>query len=185
VGDAIAALARLLAKGHDATLTLAGAGGDGLPARAEALGVADRVRFAGVVATTEIDALMRGADVVLVPSRPEYPEGFPLVVDHALRARTPIVASDHPALTRSLHHRQNAMVFPAGDESGLAACVEEVLTDGELYARISSVAEHTLQGLRVPLEWAELIEAWLCDTPEDRRRLAAQALAPGRDLAAA
>jgi glycosyltransferase involved in cell wall biosynthesis len=107
------------------------------------------------------------------------------VVDHALRARTPIVASDHPALTRSLHHRRNAMVFPAGDASGLAACVEEVLTDGELYARISAVAEHTLQGLRVPLEWAELIEAWLSDTPEDRRRLAAQALAPRRDLAAA
>jgi hypothetical protein len=77
------------------------------------------------------------------------------------------------------------MVFPAGDASGLAACVEEVLTDGELYARISSVAEDTLQGLQVPLEWAELIEAWLSDTPEDRRRVAAHALAPGRDLAAA
>jgi glycosyltransferase involved in cell wall biosynthesis len=185
VGDAIAALPLLLARGHDARLTVAGAGDGAFAAQARALGVEAAVHFAGLVPATEIEALMRDADVVLLPSRPEYPEGFPLVADHALSARTPIAASDHPALTPRLHHRENAMVFPAGDPARLAACVEELLTDGELYARISSAAEQTLLGLRVDLEWGELIEAWLSDAPEDRSRLAAQALAPASDLAPA
>lgn len=72
---AIRALARIAARYPEARLSLAGAPMDedfaaGLPALASALGVSHRVSSLGQV--EDVDALLRGADCVLAPSRGDW-----------------------------------------------------------------------------------------------------------------
>ena len=68
----------------------------------EQLQIKDCVEFLGIVPTQTLEPLMRESDLVLVTSRHEYTEGFPLTIQHALRTRTPIVASDLQGATMKL-----------------------------------------------------------------------------------
>lgn len=81
----------------DVTLELVGDGAlrEGLAARARALGVGDRVTFAGQVGRDALADRMRRAAVVAVPSRGE---GFGLVAAEALLCGTPVVARDDAGL---------------------------------------------------------------------------------------
>ena len=75
--------------------------------RAAALGLGQRVRFAGLVPNEDVPAAMRRADAVVIPSRHDYPEGLPLTIYEALAARTPIIASDHPMFRGALVHEEH------------------------------------------------------------------------------
>lgn len=83
--EAIRALRLLRDGGLDATLTIAG-GGDvaGFEAQWRELGLAEAVHFSGVLPNEQVIPVMRQHDVVLVTSRPDYPEGFPLTITEAL-----------------------------------------------------------------------------------------------------
>lgn len=178
VGDVLAAVARLTAKQVPVRLTLVGSDSSNFAAQTIAkLGIEDHVELLGTVSNSEIEPLMHEMDLVLVPSRHNYTEGFPLVIHHALRACTPIVASNHPMFRHYLQHRVNAMIFPAGKPAAMAKCIETVLTDARLYQQISSVSHQTWQQLRLPVKWADLLHHWLQQTPDDRQWLAAHTLA--------
>jgi glycosyltransferase involved in cell wall biosynthesis len=114
---------------------------------------------------------MHQADIVLVPSQHHYVEGFPLVIQHALRSRTPLVVSNHPMFLDYLHHGSNAMIFPAGNASALASCVAELLTHPDLYTHLSTQSHNTWKQLRLPVKWADLIERWVQGTESDRQWL--------------
>ena len=58
---------------------------------------------------------LAAATLVCVPSRHEFPEGFPQTLTEALAARTPVVASDHPVFTRVLRDGEGVRYFPAGN----------------------------------------------------------------------
>ncbi|HEY9643447.1 MAG TPA: glycosyltransferase family 4 protein [Coleofasciculaceae cyanobacterium] len=172
VGDILAAVAQLKAKKISVRLQLVGRDTAHIFARqAEALGISDQVEFLGIIPNQSIEPLMREADVVVVPSQHKYPEGFPLVIHHALRSRTPIVASDHPMFRNSLSHRSSAMIFPAGSSKALASCVEQLLFDKDLYYSISSRSYETWQKLRLPVKWADILDRWLSHSAEDQRWL--------------
>ncbi len=64
--------------------------------RVEQLQIKDFVEVLGLVQSQAVEHLMRESDLVLVTSRHEYLEGFALTIEHALRNRTPILASDRP-----------------------------------------------------------------------------------------
>lgn len=158
VWDAVEAVHLLNRSGTSIVLDLIGNGPeiDSLNAR----GGAD-INVVGPRPNAEIVQRMHDADVVLVPSRHAYPEGFPLTIYEALASRTPIVASDHPMFVDQLENDVSAILFPAGDVKALAAAVERVLSNPTCYNRLSTNAHQTWQRLQVPAKWRDFLVAWL------------------------
>lgn len=172
VGDVLEALAKLRSKKLPISLKIAGRDeNDYFYNKARQLEIEDCVEFLGLVPNKNVLPLMREADVVLVPSRHEYPEGFPLAITHALCARTPIIASDHPMFLNNLKDRKSAIIFPASNALVLAACIEELLDNPELYWSLSVTSFEAWERLQIPVKWGEMIKRWIDDTPEDQQWL--------------
>ena len=180
VGDILEAVAKLRERNISVHLKMAGKGEEELFCkRVEELQIKDSVKFLGMIATSTLEDKMREADVVLVTSRHEYPEGFPLTIQHALRTRTPIVASDHPMFKTHLKHGVNSMIFEAGNSLALAECLEKLISDPPLYHNLSVTSHSTWYELRLSVKWAELIDRWLDDSPESKQWLFEKRLASG------
>ena len=178
VGDILEAVAKLRERNISVHLKMAGKGEEEFfSQRVEQLQIKDSVEFLGIVPTQDLEPLMRESDLVLVTSRHEYPEGFPLTIQHALRTRTPIVASDHPMFKTHLKHGVNSMIFEAGNSLALAECIEKVISDSALYHNLSVASHSTWHELRLPVKWAELIDRWLDDSPESKQWLFEKRLA--------
>jgi glycosyltransferase involved in cell wall biosynthesis len=137
------------------------------------------VRFAGLVPNEDVPVAMREADAVVIPSRHEYPEGLPLTIYEALAARTPIIASDHPMFRGALNQEQSALVFSAGDAEALAAAIERLSEDQQLYAQLSANSEAAWTALQLPVSWGSLLEKWLSGSAEDQDWLRAHRLPSG------
>lgn len=133
-GVLIDAAARWQSHDPAPVLAIAGEGplaGD-LGAQARAAGVP--VRFLG--RRGDVPALMAAADVVVVPS---LWEGQPLVLQEALRAGRPVVASrvgGIPDLTGEV----GALLVPPGDATALAGAVLTILGDRAAAARLTAAA---------------------------------------------
>ena len=110
-----------------------------LGARAGAMGVS--MRFLGRRA--DIPALMAAADVVVVPSRWD---GQPLVVQEALRAGRPVVASRVGGIP-GLTGEDGALLVPPGDAAALASAVFTVLGDRAAAARLEAAATERARAL--------------------------------------
>ena len=89
------ALARVRARRRDALLLVAGTGESqpDLQARAARLGLADAVRFLGLVPNDEVAELQGAADLFVLSS---VLEATPTVVLEALACGTPVVSTDNP-----------------------------------------------------------------------------------------
>lgn len=178
VGDLIDAVALLRKDGFPIRATIVGNDADGFArTRISQHGLQDHISLPGLIPNHEVEPFMRQNDVVVVPSRPEYPEGFPLVIHHGLRSRTPIVASNHPVFLLHLKDEVGALLFPAGDASALAGAFRRVLTERELYANLSKQAHDTWRQMRLPVKWRDIIEHWVKGAPEDRSWLEQNTLA--------
>ncbi|WNZ21483.1 glycosyltransferase [Leptolyngbya sp. NK1-12] len=180
VGDALEAVALLRSKNVPVTLKLAGKGDlEVFQQKAATLNITDAVEFLGLVDNKSIIPLMRSADLVLVPSRHDYPEGFPLTIYEALCSRTPIVASDHPMFVRQLRHRVNAMLFPAGQPQAIAGQIEAIFSDAALYSQISEATAATWHQLQLPVKMGDLLARWVNTTPENQQWLYQHRLTSG------
>ncbi|MGK7911988.1 MAG: glycosyltransferase [Synechococcus sp.] len=178
VGDLIQAIARLKAKHLSVNLAVAGRGNQSLfENMARSLNVTDRVTFLGLIEHSSVLERMRHSDVVAIPSRHEYPEGFPLTIYEALNSRTPPIASDHPMFRTILHHRHNALIFPAGNSDAIADCIQIAISQPDLYKQLSQASHRTWQTLQLPVSWGEFIQTWLDETEDGRQWLARYSLA--------
>jgi glycosyltransferase involved in cell wall biosynthesis len=132
-------------------LVLAGQGplDQALRAQADATGI--RMRFLGQ--RGDVPALLAGADVVVVPS---VWEGQPLIVQEALRAGRPLVASRTGGIP-DLTGDDAAVLVPPGDAAALAGAVLSVLDDPVLAAKLSAAAFARAAGL--PSEQAAVAAA--------------------------
>ncbi|MFQ4136196.1 glycosyltransferase [Nodosilinea sp. PGN35] len=183
VGDLLKAIKVLKDKALPIHLDLVGSDDSGFAKKMiSQLGIEDCVKPVGFVPNHAVEPLMNQADLVVVPSRHRYPEGFPLVIHHALRACTPIVASDHPMFEGYLRHGVNAMIFPEGNSLALSTCVERVLTNAELYESISRSSHPTWCQLRLPVKWADLAHRWISQTEDDQQWLACHSLVSSKKL---
>ena len=181
VGDVLDALAQLRAKNFPVKLQIAGRGEmDVFHQKVKQLQIEDDVEFLGLVPNNKVVHLMREADIVLIPSRHDYPEGFPLTIYEALCSRTPIVASDHPMFQNNLKHGVNAMVFPASNSIALSECIEKLLSAPELYQSLSIASSDAWNRLQIPVKWADMINRWLDDSPENQQWLFEHRLSSGR-----
>jgi glycosyltransferase involved in cell wall biosynthesis len=184
VGDLIRAIALLRQQGIEVHCSLAGLGDiDAMQALGSALGVSDLLSFLRIIGNTEAFNMMVAADLVAVPSRTEYTEGFPLTMFEAIASRTPIVCSDHPMFRDLMIDGRNASTFPAANHQALAAAVKRTLTDPLLYSTLSANAEKTWVALQGPADWRTLMFKWIVEgssSPWIRERMLS-AVSPSRE----
>lgn len=138
LGDAVAALGELPC----ARLTIVGPG-DTTPLRerAERLGVADRVRFAGPHA--EVAPFYDRADAVLFPVVWEEPWG--LVPLEAMGHGVPVVATGRGGSGEYLRDGENALLHAPADPVALAAAVRRLAGDDALRERLRSAGRATAE----------------------------------------
>lgn len=181
VGDILESIANLRAKKLSVSLKVAGKGDtEYFINKAKQLQIEDCVEFLGLVPNRDVVDLMRKADLVLIPSRHEYPEGFPMTIYEALCSRTPIIASDHPMFQNNLKHGINAMIFPATNSITLSACIEKLLSDSALYHSLSVASYDAWKRLQIPVKWADMINRWMDDSDENQHWLFEHQLSSGR-----
>jgi glycosyltransferase involved in cell wall biosynthesis len=130
----LAAAARWQSRDPCPVIGLAGTGPLDQVLRAEADAGGIRMRFLGH--REDVPALLAAADVVVVPS---LWEGQPLIVQEALRAGRPLVASRVGGIP-DLTGRDGAVLVPPGDAAALANAVLSVLDDPALAAKLGAAA---------------------------------------------
>jgi len=122
----------------EATLTVAGSGPatvlDELRDRAEHLGVADRVTFAGPVARPDLPALYERHDAVVFPVVWEEPWG--LVPLEAMALGRPVTASGRGGSSEYLRDGENCLLHVPGDAGSLAETVRRLAGDEALRRRL-------------------------------------------------
>jgi glycosyltransferase involved in cell wall biosynthesis len=181
VGDLLRAMVRLQQSGSNIRLSLAGRDTDGaMAALAKSLNVDNLVDFLGQVPNEDVPRAMREADLVVIPSRHEYPEGLPLTIYEALSARTPIVASDHPMFQEALVDGESAVIYPAGDVDRLVKAIGRLLCDASLYAELSARSEEAWKRIQLPVTMGALMEAWIADDPAHTHWIKDHCLHSGR-----
>ncbi len=109
------------------------------------------VRFLGP--RRDVPALLGAADVVVVPSTWE---GQPLIVQEALRAGRPLVATRVGGIA-DLTGDDGAVLVPPGDPVALATAVTRILDDPEAAARLAAAAR--ARAALLPTETAAVDQA--------------------------
>jgi len=122
----------------DAVLWLAGSGPeeDELRRLAEAMGVADRVRWLGW--RQDMAALYRACDLFVCPSRQE-PLGN--VVIEALAHGVPVIATDTAGPSTLIQHGETGLLVPVEDYGALASAIETLLSDPASAAAMKAAGE--------------------------------------------
>lgn len=118
----------------DCHLWIAGSGPEetALKTLARELGVQDRAKFLGW--RTDRGALLRAADICLLPSR--Y-EPFGTVILDAWSTATPFVACESDGPKATIRSGENGMLVPADNPPALAGAVRAVLDNPDLRHRIA------------------------------------------------
>jgi glycosyltransferase involved in cell wall biosynthesis len=143
-----------------AQLQLLGRGDDKYKAHIEQLaaelGVADRLT-AGAVPRREMAAHYGDADVLLFPV--EWDEPFGLTPVEAMACGTPVIATGRGGSGEFLADGVNCLLFPEGDDAGLAAAVTRLAGDVDLRRQLVAGGLRTATELGVD-RLAEVLEAW-------------------------
>jgi glycosyltransferase involved in cell wall biosynthesis len=102
---------------------------------ADALGVADRVRFVGSVDHLDMPSIYHAADIVLMPSRAA--EAFPLVALEASASSLPVIASDGPGIRAIVRLETGFVVDPSGTDQ-FANMASVLYSDAALRSRLGA-----------------------------------------------
>jgi glycosyltransferase involved in cell wall biosynthesis len=134
----VEAVGELRRSGVDCRVALVG---DGplratLEARANELGVADRIQFVGHVRDPE--AWLAKAAVVV---RASYTEGLSLAVIEAMAAGRCNIVSDIAPNRELIKDGSNGLLFSCGDAIDLARAIRAAVTDGDLRERLARQAQ--------------------------------------------
>lgn len=97
-------------------------------ARANRLGIRNRVVFTGRVSDDDLPDYYRMADVAVLPSV-TMGEAFGLVLIEALACGIPVIASDLPGVRTVVNHPGDGLLVPPGDPGALAAAIRHILAD--------------------------------------------------------
>lgn len=150
----IAAMPKILEGYHDTKLVIAGKGGmiDELKAQAEALGISQKVYFAGYLSGKDVQKMYKAADISVFPST--Y-EPFGIVALEAMLAENPVVVSDIGGLNEIVEHKQNGMKSYAGNPNSIADSILELLYDHKLCAEITKKAKNKV---RNEYNWSKIAQ---------------------------
>ena len=141
----------------------------GLEALAASLGVAARVRFAGLLAPEAVPAAVAGFDIAVQPRVVEY--ASPLKLFDYMAAGRAIVAPDQPNVREVLEHERTALLFDPADEGAMVTAIARLLGDAALRRRLGAAARAELE--RRDYTWrgnAARIVAWAYEMGAGNRR---------------
>jgi glycosyltransferase involved in cell wall biosynthesis len=121
----------LLADDDSLTLVLAGDGPlrRDLEALSSSLGIRERTMFLGKQGAPEIAALLRGCEVMVLPSRMEP---FGIVLIEAMACQVPVVATNVGGIPEIVEHEVSGLLVEPENPEALGAAIRRVLTDSRL-----------------------------------------------------
>ena len=162
-GDLFEAAAELIRSGYDIGIDYFG-DGDALrhlKRLNEEMGFGDRIRLNGLTSNHLVMEAMRAADLVIVPSRHDYPEGLPCVIYESFETRTPLICSDHPSFVPRLQEGLGCKIFLAGNAHSLALAIKKLINDPNAYAEISKSTTEAWEKIQCPVTFCEMILQWM------------------------
>ena len=174
IQNLIAAMPKILNGYNDAKLVIAGKGGmiDELRQQVHALGIDNKVYFAGYMNGKDVQKMYKAADISVFPST--Y-EPFGIVALEAMLSENPIVVSDIGGLNEIVQHRENGMKAYAGNPNSIADSVLELLFDHQLCNNIVKKAKNKV---RNEYNWNKIAQDThftyqkaICETMAERQRL--------------
>jgi colanic acid/amylovoran biosynthesis glycosyltransferase len=139
------AAARLVGRGHDVNVTLAGEG----PLRptlerfAAQLGLAARVSFPGAVGQEEIHAMYAGATIFCLPS---FAEGVPGVLMEAMAMTLPVVSTRITGVPELIEDGRTGLLVAPGRPDELADALQRLLCDPALVDELGRNAREKVIG---------------------------------------
>ena len=169
----IASMPKILSKYNDVKLVIAGKGGmlEELKEEARALGIENKVCFAGYMKGKDVQKLYKAADISVFPST--Y-EPFGIVALEAMLSENPIVVSDIGGLNEIVQHRENGMKSYCGNANSIADSVLELLFDHQLCANMVKKAKNKV---RNEYNWNKIAQDThftyqkaICETMAERQR---------------
>jgi glycosyltransferase involved in cell wall biosynthesis len=101
---------------------------------------------------------MRESALVVVPSRHEYTEGLPFVIQEALALRTPVVMSDHPVFMKYFREGEGVRFFKGADPSSLANVIADTLASPQAYEKLSQRTAEAWQSFQIDTRFHHLLE---------------------------
>jgi glycosyltransferase involved in cell wall biosynthesis len=130
----IDAIARLSSSSRSSRVVLV-MGGDGdlrdeLVTRAREAGIAERVRFVGLLSQDAVARHFAAADVIAAPSVRDDSgnvDGLPNVVLEALASATPLVATAAGGIASAVDHDRTGLLVPERDPEALAAAIASLV----------------------------------------------------------
>ncbi len=137
-----AAVADLVARGHDVTLDVVGpvVGTLGADEQAQVereaarLGVGDRVRFLGPRTLPDVLRLAREHDLFVLPTLPG--EGIPRVLLEAMASGLPIVVSNVAGVPTLVQHEVNGLLVPPAEPRAISTALDRLIRDAALRRRL-------------------------------------------------
>ena len=169
----VAAMPKILSQYNDVKLVIAGKGAmaDELKAQAHALGIENKVCFAGYMNGKDVQKMYKAADISVFPST--Y-EPFGIVALEAMLSENPIVVSDIGGLNEIVTHRENGMKSYAGNSNSIADSVLELLFDHQLCSNMVKKAKNKV---RNEYNWNKIAQDThftyqkaICETMAERQR---------------
>ena len=117
-------------------LVLVGDGPDraGLETQAQNLGLAGRVEFLGYRSQSDVAALLKETDALVLPS---FAEGLPVVLMEALAAEVPVITTQIAGIPELVRPGETGLLVPPGDAAALARAIETLLQDPALARRLA------------------------------------------------
>ncbi len=125
---------------HGASFIVAGTGPEEFALREEVKkrGMTGFFFVPGYVSDAEKVALLRRADVFVLPSRAET---FGMVLLEAMAAGVPVVAAASGGIVEVVEDGKNGLLVPFGDSEALAEAISSVLSDGRLRSSLVSTGK--------------------------------------------
>lgn len=133
----LATLLRAAALTPDLPLRIAGEGPEREQLERQAAGLRN-VRFEGHLTGEALRNLLDAALFVAVPS--EWYENSPYAVLEAMGAAKPVIASNLGGLPDLVTHGETGLLFPPGDATALAGCMEQLRRDPDQSAAMGRAA---------------------------------------------
>ena len=100
-----------------------------------------RIRFEGVYERSQLTAILRELDVIVVPSL--WYENSPNVILEAFAHATPVIASNFGGMAELVDENRNGLAFEKGDAAALALQLKLLYEDRSLLSKLTQGAADT------------------------------------------
>lgn len=128
-GLTLACIGTRLESDHEGAVDVARAAAQANPATAA------RLKLLGY--RTDVAALLRGADLFVLPS---HREGMPRAIIEAMMTGLPVVATDIRGAREQVIDGETGLLVPVKDEAALAAALDRLVADPALRARMGEAS---------------------------------------------